>query len=104
MKVRRKATVIDAVQFDGANLEAIKEALELPDDGIRRLELNTRDHHLTVLTNHGAETALPSSWIMKGPGDALNVCADDIFVTTYESVEVEAEREPDQPPTRRRGW
>lgn len=75
-KYRKKPVVIDAVQYDGFNVQTIKEFTE----GQARYCNGV----LTILTLEGEHIASEEDWIIKGVAGEFYPCKPEIFRTTYE--------------------
>ena len=78
MKYRKKPVVIEAIQYNGENIDEIYEftgdVLEetVTEIGIRTLE--------------GFMKMTPGDWIIKGVNGEFYPCKPDIFEKTYEAV------------------
>jgi hypothetical protein len=82
MRFRKKALVIDAVQYGGAaDFNSIREFVgnALP---LHRLG----DQKLGIQTLEGMMTASPGDWIIKGIRGEFYPCKPDIFAATYYAV------------------
>lgn len=77
MKFRKRPVVIDAMQFDGYNIDECKLVVLAP---------NNRDTHLRfgVITLEGEMEASPGDWIITGVHGERYPCKPDIFSETYE--------------------
>lgn len=98
MKFRKKPVVIDAVRWNGGNVE---EVLAFIQDGHENFDhLPSNDGHvhpgvghtpadgkLFIPTLEGDLTASPGDWIIKGVKSEFYPCKPDIFDATYEKVE-----------------
>lgn len=89
MKVRRKPTVVDAVEFDGGNLEEIITVFELDRAAAGRLDINARDRQLTMLTTTGPITAAEGDWIFMGHAGELYPITSSTFAAAYEPAPAE---------------
>lgn len=85
MKFRKKPVVIDAVRWDGKNLNPFVGFISpaYTRDGGLRLHGNL----LHIDTLEGTMTANPGDWIIKGVKGELYPCKPDIFEATYDAVE-----------------
>jgi hypothetical protein len=82
-KYRKKPVVIDAVQWDGKNLD---DVLELADQVPAQLELPEEGDHLLIRTLEGIMRAEPNDWIIRGVKGELYPCKPDIFAATYDAA------------------
>lgn len=100
MRFRKKPVEIDAVHWDGTNID---EVLELVDFEKLPAELaegpdgpgighTPATGDLYIPTLEGTMTARAGDWIIKGVQGELYPCKPDIFAATYEPVEVAEER------------
>ncbi len=82
---RKKPVVIEAVQYDGDNLNEIYKFTNY------QVRIGNRiDSPLFVLTLEGAMEAKQGDFIIKGVNGEFYPCKPDIFEKTYELVESEA--------------
>lgn len=81
MKYRKKPIVIDAVQWNGKNLEDVAML-----GGAREYEQDFLGTDLLIRTLEGDMTATKGDWIIKGINGELYPCKPDIFEKTYEPV------------------
>ncbi len=79
MKYRKKAIVIDAIQFHGDHNWADVQDF-IGDAG------NSYSTHCTIKTLEGAMTAQPGDWIIRGIKGEYYPCKDDIFQASYDEV------------------
>jgi hypothetical protein len=86
MKFRKKPVVIDAVRWNGANVDEVI-ALGLGMASFRRQNANADNETLLIETLEGAMTASRGDWIIKGVKGEFYACKPDIFVMTYEPAE-----------------
>ncbi len=81
MKYRKKPVVIDAVQWDGENIDAIA----------RFMKWQNFDHDkingLIIRTLEGQHVASVGDFIIKGVHGEFYPCKPDIFEKTYEAAE-----------------
>lgn len=89
MKYRKKLVVIEAVQWNGTNLEEIKnfvgDALEFQADVL--LEDEKMQIMVVIKTLEGEHYASVNDFIIKGVHGEFYPCKPDIFKKTYEAVE-----------------
>jgi hypothetical protein len=77
---RKKPVVIEAVQFDGTNHDAIVRFAGL------KARVIGRERALLIGTLEGSLTASPGDWIIRGVQGEFYPCKPDIFAATYEPV------------------
>ena len=91
-KYKRKPTVVEAIQWDGNNLEEIEKFVgkhldwwrfENPDKNV----LNSSNNILKIETLEGDHMASIGDYIIKGVKGEFYPCKPDIFEKTYEIVE-----------------
>ena len=82
MNYRKKPVIIQAVQWDGKNLDDILW-LDQPDRGRVATYGDTR---LRIKTLEGAVLASIGDFLIKGVKGELYPCKPDIFEETYEKV------------------
>lgn len=92
MKFRKKPVVIEAIQWDGNNIEEFIEFVKgvtFPEDGVHvgsgfgyTPPLGTLD----IPTLEGVMTASPGDWIIRGVANEIYPCKPEIFEQTYEPV------------------
>lgn len=80
MKFRKKAVVIEAVQYIGSNYNEIK-------DFCPSIMTNTCYDFLSIPTLEGTMRANVNDWIIKGVQGEFYPCKPDIFEATYEKVD-----------------
>jgi hypothetical protein len=82
MKFRKKPVVIEAVQWNGKNIEEVKSFFGLDAewsyDDLMPLEIYTLE---------GTMEAAVGDWIIKGIKGEFYPCKPDIFEATYEPAE-----------------
>lgn len=78
MKFRRKAVVIDAVEYTGTNVSAIVEEIGLT--GF------SEENGLVIYTLEGKMKASVGDWIIKGVRGEFYPCKPDIFNQIYEAA------------------
>lgn len=81
MKFRKKPVVIDAVQWQGDNLQDVASL-----GGARAYEQDFLGDDLIINTLEGDMKANKGDWIIKGVKGELYPCKPDIFEQTYEPV------------------
>ena len=81
MKYRKKPVVIEAVQWDGSNINLIFAL-----GGTREIEQEFTGDKIKITTLEGVMTANKLDWIIKGVGGELYPCKPDIFKITYTKV------------------
>lgn len=79
MKFRKKPVVIEAIQFDGNNDDAVMEFAE------RKAGL--KGDELMIFTLEGVMRVDKNDWVIKGVKGEFYPCKPDIFETTYERVD-----------------
>ena len=79
-KYKKKAVVIEAVQWTGDNLSEILEFTN-------HLGIQVQDNELYIETLEGRMHASENDWIIKGVHGEFYPCKPDIFEETYEEAE-----------------
>lgn len=82
MKFRKKAVVIEAVQYTGNNLQYIIKELGMPEK-----DYGWKNFELYIHTLEGDHKASVGDWIIKGIKGEFYPVKPDIFEMTYEPVE-----------------
>ena len=95
-RYRKKPVVIDAIQWDGTNID---EAVRFIADGHETFDHLPDSIHvgggvghtpalgtLDIPTLEGTMTASPGDWIIRGVKGEFYPCKPDIFAATYELV------------------
>jgi len=88
VKFRKKPVVIEAVQWDGANLDEVNQLAGI--DFTTNYQLVDGALMIQTLESPNRDTALRASvgdWIIKGVKRELYPCKPDIFEATYEAAE-----------------
>jgi len=88
VKFRKKAIVIDAMQYTGTDTnvgELARWAGELGSEG--GLPFEDKGDHLIIKTLEGDHRANMGDWIICGIKKEFYPCKNDIFEATYELVE-----------------
>ena len=92
-KFRKKPVVIDAVQWDGSNVQAITmfvaaSPIIIADcKRIATFDYTTSPPSLSIPTPEGDHIANVGDWIIRGVKGECYPCKPDIFAMTYEPVE-----------------
>lgn len=86
MKYRKKPVVIEAIQWNGINLEELKWFMKEKFNGTSVSEI---DFELKIPTLEGTMTASLGDYIIRGVKGEYYPCKPDIFEATYEPVENE---------------
>ena len=84
MKFRKKPVVIEAIQWNGINLEELKWFMK---DKFNGTVVSEVTFELGIPTLEGTMTASLGDWIIKGVAGEFYPCKPDIFVATYEPKE-----------------
>lgn len=88
MKYRKKAVVIEAVQWKGDNVAEILEFVNHNDIRVTSCESEgVQKEELYINTLEGTMHASENDWIIKGAHGEFYPCKPDIFEETYEPVE-----------------
>jgi hypothetical protein len=82
-KYRKKPVVIDAMQFDGRNHDAVFEWMTQASPGAV-IPAGGDDTRLIIQTLEGDMTASTGDWIIRGVKGEFYPCKPDIFAATYE--------------------
>lgn len=82
MKFRKKPVVIDAIQWNGTNLQDVTSL-----GAAREYEQDFLGDDLVIKTLEGDMTARKGDWIIRGVKGELYPCKPDIFDATYESAD-----------------
>lgn len=77
-KFRKKPVVIDAIQWNGNNIEYIEKFYD------KQEPLFVHADELKIQTLEGEMTASNGDWIIKGVNGEFYPCKPDIFEKTYE--------------------
>lgn len=89
-KYRKKPVVVEAIQWDGLNLQEIKdfvgESLECYlNDTAWQVGQGAPIIHMQIKTLEGNHTTTVGDFIIKGVNGEFYPCKPDIFEKTYES-------------------
>lgn len=82
MKVRKKPVEIEAIEYDGEN---VNEVMRFAWDRGYKIEPGLGGEIL-IHTLEGTMSALPGHWILAGVEGEVYPCAPAIFEKTYEAV------------------
>lgn len=96
-KFRKKPVVIDAMRWDGVDIEAALSFISdgrpdfahLPGDGVHvgsGIGFTPYAGTLDIPTLEGTMTARPGDWIIRGVAGEFYPCRSDIFEATYEAA------------------
>ena len=78
-KYRKKPVVIEAIQWDGVNIQEIMDFVNTA--------LKVHEGYLLIPTLEGIMQASEGDYIIKGVKGEFYPCKPDIFEKTYERVE-----------------
>lgn len=92
MKYRKKPVVIEAIKWDGLNLQEIKEfvgeSLEYYiNDAAWQVGKGKPHVHMKIKTLEGDHTVTVGDYVIKGVKGEFYPCKPDIFEKTYEAVD-----------------
>jgi hypothetical protein len=85
VKFRKKAVVIEAIQFESANLRPMLDAWGA--EFSRTVIMQDVETGLIIKTLEGEFLASPGDWIIKGVKGEFYPCKPDVFEATYEAAE-----------------
>lgn len=85
MRYRKKPVEVEAVRWDGNNVEKVRAFF-----GGRGRFFVDRASNVRIDTLEGRMTASPGDWVIRGVKGEFYPCKPDIFEATYEPVEPEA--------------
>lgn len=89
IKYRKKSIIIEAVQWDGNNLEEIKNFTSALDKaGIGK---DQEGKFIVIPTLEGNISANIGDWIIKGIKGKFYPCKPDFFESTYEKIEMNSQ-------------
>lgn len=80
-KYRKKPIIIEAVQYNGENIEEIKAFMV---GGSRKIAI--KENSVIISTLEGDMTASKGDFIIRGVSGEYYPCKPDIFEKTYEMV------------------
>ena len=81
MKYRKKPVVIEAICWNGANVDEVLGFIFCKASAYRKA-----DNVIAIETLEGAMCANKGDWIIKGVKGEFYPCKPDIFAATYEPV------------------
>ncbi len=94
MKYRKKPIVIDAIVWNGNNLEEVMNFIgsefryePLSEYITQKFTYNPKDNDLRIVTLEGLMKADVGDYIIRGVNGEYYPCKPDIFEKTYEKVE-----------------
>lgn len=76
-KFRKKPVVIEAVQFDGENIDQI-------DAFVGKLHYGEAKHEIFIKTLEGMMQIGLGDWVIRGVAGEFYPCKPDIFAATYD--------------------
>lgn len=82
MKYRKKPVVIEAIQWDGANVDEILGFIHAKASAYR-----VESSAIMIETLEGSMRADKGDWIIQGVKGEFYPCKPDIFESTYEAVQ-----------------
>jgi hypothetical protein len=82
MQYRKKAVIIEAIQFTGQNYLSMSKFFGANSD-----KYDAFVGYMVITTLEGEMRANPGDWIIKGIKGEFYPCKPDIFEATYEKVE-----------------
>ena len=80
MKAKKKPVTIDAIYYNGNNVDKVLEFCE-------GNAVKNEDGTLTIHTLEGEVSAIVTDYIIKGVNGEFYPCKEDIFEKTYDIVE-----------------
>ena len=91
MKYRKKPVVVEAIQWNGLNLEEIKEfvgdsLIYNISDAAWKVGKDAPTVHIKIKTLEGTMIAQAGDYIIRGVNGEIYPCKADIFEKTYEVV------------------
>lgn len=85
MKYRKKPIVIEAIQWNGINLEELKWFMK---EQFKDVTVSELSFELQIPTLEGTMTVSLGDYIIRGVNGEYYPCKPDIFQKTYEKAEV----------------
>lgn len=79
MKYRKKPVVVEAIKYNGKNMDEVQLKLGIPE-----LQQEFTSDNIIIPTLEGDMTAKPGDFIIKGINGEFYPCKPDIFEATYE--------------------
>lgn len=91
MKYKKKPIVVEAVQWNGLNLEEIKDfvgdsLIYNINDAAWKVGKDAPTVHIKIKTLEGTMVAKAGDYIIRGVNGEIYPCKADIFEKTYEEV------------------
>lgn len=91
MKYKKKPIVVEAVQWNGLNLEEIKDFVGNSliyniNDAAWKVGKDAPTVHIKIKTLEGTMVAKAGDYIIRGVNGEIYPCKADIFEKTYEEV------------------
>ena len=86
MKYRKKPIVIEAIQWNGINLEELKWFMK---EQFKDVTVSELSFELQIPTLEGTMTVSLGDYIIRGVNGEYYPCKPDIFQKTYEKAEVD---------------
>lgn len=86
-KFRKKPVVIEAVQWNGKNMDEVNEFIGVAKNPSKSKHAYGGDGKIYIKTLEGVMEASKGDWIIKGISKELYPCKPDIFEKTYEPAE-----------------
>jgi len=80
-KYRKKPVAIEAVQYNGKNIEDIEKFMN------RKVERYINSDSIFIFTLEGTMEASVGDYVIKGVNGEFYPCKPDIFKKTYEEVD-----------------
>lgn len=90
-KFRKLPVTIEAVRYDGTNLDEIEAFMGQRAQRARGEPFSDNPRAFHISTLEGGHTASLGDWILKGVVGEIYPCRDDIFRKTYQAVDAEGE-------------
>ena len=87
MKYRKKPVVIDAIQWNGDNIEKIMAFMYPEEPQYMGNQFSNADDIIGINTLEGLMIANIKDWIIRGVKNEIYPCKPDIFEMTYDLVE-----------------
>ncbi len=80
MKYRKKPLVIDAIQWNGKNIDEVKKFMEHTSFGYGGNQC------ITMRTIEGTKNAMPGDWLVKGTEGEIYPVGVNVFDKIYEKT------------------
>lgn len=81
MKYRKKPVIIEAIKYNGKNMNEVQIKLGIPE-----LQQEFTSDNIIIPTLEGDMTAKPGDFVIKGIKGEFYPCKPDIFESTYDPV------------------